>query len=311
MLETIDPGALTTVQDRGRAGWARYGIPESGPMDRAAFAAANRLVGNGPAAAALEITLSGPLLRAVDDALIAICGAAFEVWVDTLPVPGWHSVFVRGGSLIRFGARHAGARAYLAVAGGIVVPTFLGSASTYLPGGFGGLQGRALRAGDRLKIGTDPLRRRSHELWASAGERWPEQRRPGYTGSPELRILLGPQHSFFAPDALADFLAACYMLSPASDRMGIRLEGPGVRHSGPTGIVSDGVIPGSIQIPPDGCPIVMMVDHQTTGGYPKIGTVIQADLPLLAQCLPGDRVRFRAVTPAEARAASAAFLQRL
>ncbi len=311
MLQVLEPGALTTVQDRGRSGWARYGIPESGPMDRAAFTAANRLVGNGPDAGALEITLTGPLLWAGHDMLIAICGADFQVWIGGVAAPGWYSVFVRGGSLIRFGVRRAGARAYLAVAGGIVVPSFLNSVSTFLSGRFGGLKGRALQTGDQLETGVDPLRRRAHELWADAGERWPETRRPAYSGTPELRILLGPQASYFASDAVQGFLDAPYRLSHASDRMGIRLEGPVVRHSGPTGIVSDGVLTGSIQIPPDGHPIVMMVDHQTTGGYPKIATVIQADLPLLAQCLPGDSIRFRAVTLAEARAASTIFLKRL
>jgi biotin-dependent carboxylase-like uncharacterized protein len=311
MLAVIEPGALTTVQDRGRTGWARYGVPESGPMDRAAFAAANRLVGNRPEAAALEITFTGPMLRTGSDTLIAICGADFEVWVDRLAVPGWHSLFVRANSLIRFGARRGGARAYLAIAGGIVVAPFLGSASTYVPGGLGGLEGRALRAGDRLPVGTDPLQRRAHELWADAGQRWPEARRPVYPRDPILRTLLGPQGNFFASEVIDAFLGTSYVLSPASDRMGIRLEGPAVGHRGPTGIVSDGVISGSIQVPPDGSLIVMMADHQTTGGYPKIGTVIQADLPLLAQCLPGDSVRFRAVTLAEARAESTAFLQRL
>jgi antagonist of KipI len=280
-------------------------------MDPAAFVAANRLVGNGPAVAALEITLAGPLLRTTQDTLIAICGASFEVWVDRIAVPGWHSVFARAGSLIRFGPRQRGVRAYFSVAGGIVVPPFLGSASTYVLGGFGGVEGRALRAGDRLQIGADPLRRQPHELWAGAGERWPLARRPGYTDSPTLRILFGPQDDHFAPDALESFVDTAYVVSPASDRMGIRLEGSAIRHSGPAGIVSDGVISGSIQIPPDGRPIVMMVDHQTTGGYPKIGTVIQADLALLAQCLPGDRIRFRVVSAAEALAAGIAFLEGL
>jgi antagonist of KipI len=308
MLEVIEPGALTTVQDRGRIGWARYGIPESGPMDRLAFAAANRLVGNGSEVAALEITLSGPYLRTTADTLIAVCGADFDLWVDRVAAPGWHSVFARAGSFIRFGQLQAGARAYFAVAGGIVVPSFLGSGSTYLPGGFGGLGGRALRIGDRLETGNDPLGRSPHQLWSDAGQRWPKARRPDYSDHPELRILLGPQEGYFAAEVVQSFLAAAYVVSPESDRMGSRLAGLVVRHRGPTGIVSDGVIAGTIQIPPDGRPIVMMVDHQTTGGYPKIGTVIQADLPLLAQCLPGDTVRFRAVTLAEARAASTTFL---
>lgn len=309
MLDIIQPGTLTTIQDQGRFGWACYGFPESGPMDRAAHAAANWLVGNWPSAAALEICLVGPVLLVQDDALIAICGADFEVGVNHVPVPGWHSVYVRAGSLLRFGNRRSGARAYLAIAGGIDVSLFLNSRATYLPAGLGGFKGRALRCGDRLVVGCDPLCRRSHQLWLAAGVQYPEAKRPDYSSAPTLRVVLGPQENHFAPDSVAGFLHAVYTVSSSSDRMGVRLEGPTVAHRDRAGIVSDGVVCGSIQIPPDGHPIVMMVDHQTTGGYPKIATVIQADLPLLAQCLPGDTVRFRAISLMEARAATRDFLR--
>lgn len=298
-LEIIESGLLTTVQDAGRVGWARYGVPPSGPMDRAAFAAANALVGNPPDAAGLEITLAGPVLRVPRECLIAVCGADFDLRVGSLPVPTWHAVYVRAGRMVTFGVRRSGARAYLAVSGGIVVSSFLGSRATYVQGGFGGLEGRALRAGDRLPLGGSAVRHPAQR----AGRAWPEDRRPAYAASPVLRVILGPQDDHFTRKGTATFLENAYVIAPESDRMGYRLSGAAVAHRGTTGIASDGVVMGSVQVPPDGQPIVMMADHQTTGGYPKIATVIQADLPLLAQCLPGDIVRFRAVNLDEVGAA--------
>jgi len=290
MLYVIEAGFLTTIQDRGRYGWARYGVPASGPMDSAAFDAANRLVANQPDAAGLEITLTGPTLQAAADCLIAVCGAEFELRVGSLDVPTWHAVFVRAGDRIVFGERRSGMRAYLAAAGGIEVPTFLGSRATYLPGQFGGMEGRRLETGDRLQLGTPQVR----SLFEQAGQAWPHKLRPPYRPDSCVRVILGPQDDYFASEALALFLQAEFHVTPNSDRMGLRLNGPALRHRNRTGIVSDGVTSGSIQVPPDGHPIVMMVDHQTTGGYPKIATVISEDLPLLAQMLPGDSVRFSA-----------------
>ncbi len=299
MLEIIEPGLLSTVQDGGRGGWARYGIPASGPLDAAAFSAANALVGNAPGAAGLELTWSGPALRFGRDALVAVCGATFDLWVGQLAVPTWHSLFVRTGQIMRFGARRSGARAYLAVDGGLALPPVLGSQATYLPGGLGGMEGRALRAGDVLPLGAG-LR----EPYARAGEMWPWAQRPAYTGAPVLRAALGPQADYFTQAGLETFLNTPYTLTLAADRMGARLQGAAIAHAGATGIVSDGVTPGCIQVPPDGQPIVMLADHQTTGGYPKIAVVIRADLPLLAQCMPGDVVRFAAIAPAAARRAA-------
>lgn len=286
-LDVVEPGLLITVQDGGRRGWARYGVPPSGPVDAMAFRAANLLVGNPPDAAGLEITLAGPVLRARQASLVAVCGAEFELWAGRVPLPTWHAVYLRAGDCLRFGERRSGARAYLAIAGGIALPAFLGSQSTYLPGEFGGLAGRALRAGDVLPVGLPP----GHPA-AGAGRRWPDAQRPAYTLRPTVRVILGPQADAFTAAGLATFLSAEYVITPHSDRMGMRLQGPPVAHVGATGIVSDGVVPGSIQIPPDGQPIIMLADHQTTGGYPKIATVLAADLPLLAQALPGERVRF-------------------
>ncbi|MGC9398757.1 MAG: biotin-dependent carboxyltransferase family protein [Anaerolineae bacterium] len=291
MLEIWEPGLLTTVQDAGRVGWARFGVPPSGPLDAAAFRAANQLVGNPKGAAGLEITLTGPTLRCSRPSLVAVCGADFELWAGTLRVPTWHAVFLRAGQWLRFGARRRGARAYLAIDGGIDVPPFLDSRSTYLPGSFGGLEGRALRAGDRLPLGEGV----PHPAM-QAGRAWPASRRPPYTAAPTLRVVLGPQDDYFTSAGLETFLNVPYKIRPDSNRMGARLQGPRIAHRDATGIVSDGVVAGSVQVPADGQPIVMLADHQTTGGYPKIATVIRADLPLLAQCLPGDAVRFEAVS---------------
>jgi biotin-dependent carboxylase-like uncharacterized protein len=299
VLEVLDPGLLTTVQDGGRRGWARYGIPPSGPMDTAAFAAANALMGNPPGTAGLEITLTGPVLRAWRDMLIAVCGAEFALQAGRLPVPTWHAVFVRAGYLIRFGERRRGARAYLAVSGGVATPPFLGSRATYLPGAFGGLAGRSLQRGDRIPLGPDPVR----DIITRAGAAWPTHRRPAYAPNPRVRVVLGPQDAAFSPEAVNRFLTTPYEIASEADRMGIRLAGAEIEAATP-GIVSDGLVTGSIQVPPDGQPIVMMVDHQTTGGYPKIATVIRADLPLLAQALPGAQVAFTAISLEEALSAA-------
>ncbi len=308
MLEVIEGGFLTTVQDTGRIGWGCFGVPPAGPMDPFAFRVANLLVGNPPEAAGLEITLAGPVLRASCECLIAVCGAEFDVRVGSLPAPTWHAVFVRAGYEIRFGQRRNGARAYLAVSGGIVLPQFLGSCATYLPGGFGGLEGRALRAGDQLATKPEGSRRPfgfrvEDDLAIHAGKAWPRSAWPPYSPNPTLRIVMGPQDDHFTSEGLAAFVESEYEVTRSSDRMGYRLCGLAVTHCDKADIVSDGVVTGSVQIPGDGQPIVMMADHQTTGGYPKIATVIRADLPLLAQCLPGDLVRFRAVSIAEAQEA--------
>lgn len=296
MLEIWEPGLLTTVQDGGRVGWARYGVPPSGPLDKAAFRAANRLVGNPPDAAGLEITLTGPTLRCSRPSLVAVCGAEFELWAGSIRVPTWHAVFLRAGQWLYFGERRQGARAYLAVDGGMDVPLFLDSRSTYLTGGFGGVEGRALRRGDRLPLGPGAL-----QPSMRAGRAWPASERPPYTSAPTLRVVLGPQDDHFTQAGLETFLSTAYELTPETNRMGARLKGPPIQHRDTTGIVSDGVVIGSVQVPASGQPIVMLADHQTTGGYPKIATVIQADLPLLAQIVPGDYVRFDAVSLAEAQ----------
>ncbi|MDA8216333.1 MAG: biotin-dependent carboxyltransferase family protein [Dehalococcoidales bacterium] len=295
-LEVLDGGLLTTVQDLGRLGYERYGVPVAGAMDPFALQAANALVGNPLSEAGLEITLLGPALRVTAPCLIAVTGAGLGLRLDGQPAPLWQALYVGPGSVVDFAGRVAGCHAYLAVAGGLEVAPVLGSRATYPRGRLGGFEGRALRAGDRL-----PLRA------AEAGRRGPAGRAvraldvPIYGDESEMRVVLGPQADRFTAAGRETFLGSVYAVSPAADRMGYRLQGPPIAHIGGADVVSDGVPLGAVQVPGDGQPIVMMVDRQTTGGYAKIATVIAADIPLLAQCVPGaSRVRFRSVTVQEA-----------
>jgi len=286
-LTVLEGGLLTTVQDLGRRGYQRYGVPVAGAMDAFALQAANRLVGNEPGEAALEITVAGPTLQASDNCLVAVTGGDLGPRVNGRPLPMWLAVFVRRGSVLDFAGQRTGARAYLAVAGGIAVLPVLGSRATYLSGGFGGHQGRALRAGDVLPIGHAPA-----DLLALAGQGLPPEARPAYAAAPTVRAIPGPQDDYFTTEALATFFSSEYVVSATADRMGYRLQGPRLAHRGPAEIISTGVVSGAVQVPADGQPIVLMADHQTSGGYPVIATVVSADIPLLAQCLPGSRLRF-------------------
>lgn len=297
-LDILFPGFLTLIQDLGRPGYAKYGIPPSGAADAFAARAANLLVGNHTGDAVLEITMAGPVVRFRRDCLIAIAGADLAPRIDGVEVPGWTACAVRSGSVLEFDERRSGMRAYLAVAGGIQVTPVLGSRSTYARGGFGGLGGRALRSGDLLDVGTP-----SAPPARLAGRYLPPERRPSYRPHPEIRVVLGPHQDRFPPTTLETFLSATYTVAPVSDRMGYRLLGPALERREPADILSIGMPLGGIQVPGDGQPIALMSDHQTTGGYPLIAVVASADLPLMAQLAPGDSLRFRAVSLDEARAA--------
>jgi KipI family sensor histidine kinase inhibitor len=289
VVEVLDAGLLTTVQDGGRPGHRRVGVSGAGPMDARAHAAANRAVGNPPGAAALECTVAGPSLLFLAPARVAVAGGDLGAVLERAdlglwPVPPGASVLARPGNVLRFTGRRSGCRACVAIAGGIDVPPVLGSRSTDLQSAFGGLAGRALRRGDRLA--------------ASAGRSATpiEAPPPSHPTKATVRVVLGPQADHFAPETLARFLALRWRVGATSDRVGCRLEGEPLRHLGPAEILSDGMVPGSIQVPPDGKPIVMGADGPTTGGYPKIATVVTGDLPLLAQLVPGEgEVRFEAV----------------
>jgi antagonist of KipI len=290
-LRVLQPGPLATVQDLGRPAAQRLGVPAGGAMDPAALRIANRLAGNAPGAAAVEVTLGGLEAEFLRETAAAVAGADLGFELDGEPLPPGTAFLARRGSRLRAGGRRRGCRAWIAVHGGIDVDPVLGSRSTYLPGGFGGLCGRALRAGDELParggipFGWRPERVPAHLL--------PPAVPPGEPTP--LRVVLGPQDDAFTPDGLAVFLSAAYTVSSRSDRMGCRLEGPPVAHRAGADIVSDGVAWGAVQVPGDGRPIVLLADRQTTGGYAKIATVVGVDLGLLAQVLPGDAVRFRDV----------------
>ncbi len=300
VIEILDGGLLTTVQDGGRFGFQSLGVPVSGAMDRVAMRAANQLVGNAPDAPVLEITLAGPQLRLLDDALIAVTGADLSLWVEWpdgkhFELPGWLAVYLRRGSRLGFAGRKSGCRAYVALAGGIAVPPVLGSASTCLSGGFGGYAGRRLQSGDYLP--AQPL---TSDVMLRAGQTWPAHLRPGYSNRPVVRILPGPDWHQFTREARAAFLSSEYDVQPASDRMGVRLKGPALTRRILTEVISSGVTTGSVQVPAEGQPIILGADRQTAGGYPQIAVVVGPDLSLLAQLMPGEHVSFRRVTLEEA-----------
>jgi biotin-dependent carboxylase-like uncharacterized protein len=292
-LVVQDPGPLTTVQDLGRPGHLRVGIPASGPMDREAFLLANRLIGNPDGAAGLECTLIGTRVEFSDERLVAITGADMAPTVNGSPVPAWQALRVHAGDVLRLGPARSGVRAYLAVAGGIDTPPVLGSRATYVRGRLGGLQGRALRKGDRLPLGR---------VGAARPWRMRPERVPAYGGEPELAVVLGPQDDRFTPKGIAALFEGPYQMLPQSDRMGARLQGPFIEHTRGHDIISDGVALGGIQVIGEGQPIVLLADRQSTGGYTKIGTVCSFDIGRLAQVKPGGRLRFRRVTVAEAHA---------
>ncbi len=293
MITVVKAGLLATVQDLGRPGHRSSGMPLSGAMDRVALSVANLLAGNAPGAAAVELTLAGGTWRFDDDAVVALAGADLKGSLDGVPVAPWSSFQARAGSLLTFGAAATGVRAYLAVRGGVDVPVVLGSRSTYTRAGVGGLSGRALVSGDRLPVGEARGR-------APAPRTLPPGRRPPCGGGATLRVLLGPQDDLFTAAGVATFLSGAYRVTPQNDRMGYRLEGPPIALLGGADIVTDALVPGAVQVPGSGQPIVMGADAQTTGGYAKIATVIGPDLRLLAQARSGDLLRFARVTQAAA-----------
>ena len=298
MIEIIKPGLLTTIQDQGRWGYQAYGVGISGAMDPFALAAGNLLVGNPKEAAGLEMTILGPTLKFHHETLFAVTGADLASRLDGSPLSNWVSHRAPPGSILSFGARRDGLRAYLAVAGGIDVPVVMGSRSTYLLGRFGGLEGRPLKARDMLSVGSLNQTRKSLE-----GLVFPEIFRPLYRKNPRLRAVFGPFQNFFSRDGLAAFLSEEYLITPNSDRMGYRLQGKPITRQKTGELITCGLANGTIQVPPNGQPIILLADRQTIGGYPIIATIIHADLSLVAQCAPGDLVRFSTVSPDEAREA--------
>lgn len=291
------PGLLTSIQDLGRPGHQHLGVTPGGALDRVSHCIANWLVGNDERAATLEMTIVGATLFTLQPATIAVSGADLAMTIDDVAAPNNCAIAVPAGARIAIGQMKTGARAYLAVAGGFDVPLVLGSRSTAIRDHFGGLDGRSLRKGDELSVGSvaAPL--------VPRGIRPPTA--PSHATS--IRVLFGPHWSALPDDTRALFLDPfAFVVSSRSDRMGLRLEGPELTFPHPIECLSAGVASGTIQLPPDGQPIVLLGDRQTTGGYPRLGEVISADLPRLAQMRPGDRITFTMTTIAIARAALAA-----
>ncbi len=290
----IAPGALTTVQDLGRVGWRHLGVGRAGALDPASAALANRMVGNPPDAAVLEITLTGPTLALSQPARIALCGAGIDARFDDArtglhTVPGGRPVDLPAG-VLRLGAIRSGLRAWLAVAGGLDVPRVLGSRSTDLRGGFGGLHGQALRSGDALPLGQqpalDPLEPQAPAWWVALDTAPPNASPIRYVPAGDLPARIEAARALATRD---------WRIDPRSDRQGLRCSGAPIVATLPEQI-SAPVAPGTLQLPPDGQPIVLLADAQTVGGYPRLGHVISVDLPRLAQLRAGDALRFEAVT---------------
>jgi biotin-dependent carboxylase-like uncharacterized protein len=289
-LKILAPGLHTTIQDLGRIGYQALGVPVSGALDGFGLRLANALVGNPQAMAVLEILLSGPIIEiAADSVRVALVGAGASLDIrgaQPRVVAAGESTILRRGEALEVTVGRQSGCCYLAVEGGIAVPVVLGSASTYARARLGGLHGRALQQEDIVPLAI-----------ARASER-AELRAPAplpATPAQPIRVVLGPQQEFFTEDAVMTLLNAEFRVSQNADRMGLRLDGPPLRHRGGWDIISDAIATGSIQVPGSGQPIVLLADHQTTGGYPKIATVISADLPSVGRCRPGDAIRFAAI----------------
>ena len=293
IFEVIRPGAYTIIQDRGRFGYQQFGVPVCGVVDSFAYKVANALVGNFQGQAVLEATILGPTMKALSRGFIAVTGGNLSPVLNNTPIPMWESVPIHPDDMLQFKVIKSGCRAYIAVAGGIDVPLVMGSRSTYVAGRIGGIDGRPLSAGDRLKKGKG-------EGTGKAGLRAPSRLIPIYSNDIELRVILGPQDDYFS-DALKTFFSSSFKVSAQSDRMGYRLEGNQIMHRKGVekSIISEPSVPGGIQIPPDGQPIILLVE-QTVGGYIKIATVISPDIGKVGQAKPGDWIHFQQVEIEEA-----------
>jgi biotin-dependent carboxylase-like uncharacterized protein len=291
-FKVVDAGFMTTVQDLGRYGYQQYGVSVSGAMDHVAAKLANILVGNNENEGLLEATMIGPKIELLDSAVIAITGGNLQPLINGVSVDLNKSIAVNKGDILSFKGMKRGLRSYIAFAGGIDVPVFMGSKSTFLKAQIGGFEGRALRAGDMLKIckaSSNVSGREISDNFYYYGN-----------GKVELRVVLGPQDDAFTENGIETFFNSEFRVTNNCDRMGYTLEGEKIEHRDGADIISDGISMGAIQVPSSGNPIIMMADRQTTGGYTKIANVITADLPKAAQAKPGDVIVFKKSTIEEA-----------
>jgi biotin-dependent carboxylase-like uncharacterized protein len=301
MIKVLNPGLFTTIQDLGRAGFLAFGVSMAGAADDYACRAANLLVGNDENAPLLEMTMFGGGYEFCRDALAGLGGADMAAKLDGTPLANWASHKIKRGQTLELSFAEGGCRTYLAVAGAFKAEQAMGSYSTHTRSKIGGMAGRVLKKGDFLATG---------EKAAGRPMRLPAGLCPA-ARPPLLRVLPGPQADAFFGDAFAVLESGEYTIEADSDRMGYRLQGPAIRHKTSADIISDALIGGAVQIPGSGQPMIMLNDCQTTGGYTKLCFVITPDLPVLAQCRPGDRLRFKAITEAEAEAALQEYKGRL
>ncbi len=307
MIEILDGGYFSSIQDLGRVGWGQYGVPRSGAMDEFALRAANRLVGNSDESAGIEVGIGGIQFRALQNMIIAVCGWGFSVWVNENKMDLWQSFRLREGQTVRIDHVGGGMWAVVAIQGGIDVKRIMDSRSTSLLGGFGGWQGRLLKEGDYLPIG-ETLNKTVQEPVRIL----PQKVIPRYCDNLCLRAVVGPHLDLLENGADRQFFQQTFTVSSSSNRTGYRLQGESLRVKLNGEMISFGMLPGAIQIPPSGEPIVMMADAPTSGGYPVIAVVIRADLPLLAQAEPfKSRVRFKPVSVRIAREAYVEMIKRL
>ncbi|HUG57567.1 MAG TPA: biotin-dependent carboxyltransferase family protein [Candidimonas sp.] len=301
-ITVIKPGLLSSFQDLGRFGYQHLGVSVGGAMDCRAHRLANLLVGNSEEEATLEVTLKGPTLRFNAPGCIAISGAQLSPTLNNRPIPNNRPLIIRAGDVLAFGTRTTGMRAYIAWSGGIDLPIVLSSRSTYLRGGFGGFQGRALQKDDILTMRSSIDIARLHDL---EQELWKiKVYLPAILGlvpRAAIRVMRGAHTDLFTEASINDFFTGNYRISPQSERMGYRLEGTPLSLKSTTQLLSEATSFGTIQVPQDGNPIILMADRQTTGGYAKIAHVATVDLPVIAQCMPGESLRFTETTLAQAQ----------
>lgn len=285
-------GLYSTIQDKGRYGYQQYGMVVSGPMDLYSYQLGNILVGNPRDYPSIEITLIGPEIEWIADATIAITGANLKPKINGLNVPLWKTLFVKKGQVLSFGERKEGVRCYLSINGLLQSDEFLGSRATYRKGKIGGFFGRELQKND-VVYGEPGIFTKRLKI--------PHPLVPLYNEKRPIRVLAGPEHDAFTEKGVETFYSTAYKITPQSDRMGFRLEGEGIEHKAGADILSDAVTFGTVQVPANGKPIIMLADRQTTGGYTRIATVISVDIPYLVQCLPGETIRFQETTVEKAQ----------
>ncbi len=288
-----DGGPLTTVQDEGRYGYQKFGMPTAGAMDKYSYKIANFLVENNGNEAVLESTLKGPKLKFESNAIIAVTGAKSKVKIDGKKIKMWKSHYIKKGSILEISMSKKGLRNYIAFKGGLDLPKVMDSKSTYLRGKLGGYKGRKLKNGDKLKLNKEVEKNNFEE------KKLAKKDKPNFSQK-EVRVIMGPQDNYFTNKGISNFLKEDFKVSSQADRMGYRLKGKDIEHKDGADIISDGIAPGSIQVSGDGKAIIMLADRQTTGGYTKIATVISVDLDIVSQKKPGDLITFKKVSLSEA-----------